>query len=105
MKKALKFFAVLLVLFFLYVGYGRYREPIAEKQARDFCGSVKVGASVEGVSERAIQAGAEPGFAKWHGNHVRTFTAIFVGMPPFSRHVCLITASEVVISATYEHSD
>jgi len=107
MKASFKLVAVLLVAFALFIGYGFYREPKAEAQARDFCSAVKVGDSGEGIPERAIQAGAEPAFAKWkeQTNKGRTLNAVFVGVPPFSRHVCTVTATERVISATYGYLD
>jgi hypothetical protein len=106
-KLALKLFVGLLVAFAIFAGYGFYKEPIAEAQARDFCSSMKIGDPAEGIRERALQAGAESKFAKWHerSNGERTLTAIFVGLPPFSRHICEVTATDVVVSARYTYLD
>lgn len=88
------------------IGWGIYREPIAKKEAQDFCATIQVGQSTDGIQERAIESGAVKGFAKWRevdGTH--QLMAIYVGMPPFSRHTCVVKATTVVLSAEYSHID
>ena len=87
--------------------WGIYREPIAKKEATDFCATVKVGQSTDGIQERAIVSGALKPFAKWKSaaDGTQTMIAIYVGMPPFSRHMCSIKATNVVVSAEYVYMD
>ena len=46
-------------------GWGIYREPIAKQEAIDFCATVKVGQSTDGIQERAVASGAMKSLAKW----------------------------------------
>ena len=87
--------------------WGIYREPIAKKEALGFCATVKVGQSIEGIQERAIASGAVKPFAKWSDDKdgMQVMLVIYVGMPPFSRHICEIKASKVVLSARYTYMD
>ena len=89
------------------IAWGTYREPIAKKEAMDFCATVTIGQSIEGIQERAIASGATRPFAKWSGEKDGTqmMLVIYVGMPPFSRHICEIKASKVVLSAQYTYMD
>jgi hypothetical protein len=41
------------------VGWGIYREPIAKKQAEDFCATHKIAQSVDGIAQRSIDSDAE----------------------------------------------
>lgn len=95
------------IVLLAYVAYGHYREPIAKAEAEDFCATVKVGDSTAGIVDRALQAGSMKAFAKWspEANNERTLLAIFVGMPPYSRHICAITATDVVVRTSYSHLD
>jgi hypothetical protein len=90
-----------------YLAWGTYREPIAKKQALDFCEAVKVGQSIDGIQKLAIASGAVKPFAKWSGEKdgAQTMLVIYVGMPPFSRHICEIKASPFVLSAKYTYMD
>ena len=96
---------VLLVVALL--AWSIYREPIAKKQATDFCATVKVGDSMEGIAERAIETGAEERYAKWRRlqDGSLEMDVMYIGMPPFSMHICVIKAGEVVTSTSYEHDD
>jgi hypothetical protein len=111
MKRPLKvvvgFVLAIAACFVVGLAYGYYREPIAKVAAKDFCASVQVGGSTEGIVERALKAGSMAAFTKWQpqGNDERTLNVIFVGMPPFSRHTCTITATNVVVRARYSHMD
>ena len=84
-----------------------YREPIAKKQAEDFCGTIKVGQSTDGIAEHAIAADAEARLAKWitGTDGIRVMLVTYIGMPPFSRHICWIKATSTVISAEYGYMD
>ncbi len=98
---------VLISIVIAQIGWGMYREPIGKKNAMDFCATVKVGQSIEGIQERAIESGAAKAFAKWKtdADGSQTMLVIFVGTPPFSRHICSIKATKIVTSAEYSHMD
>lgn len=110
-KGILKWIGVIsgfLVLFGIaQIGWGMYREPIAEKQAEDFCVTIKIGQPTEGVAERAIASNAEAKHAKWSNgaDGIRVMHVTYIGMPPYSRHMCSIKAITSIISAEYEHID
>jgi hypothetical protein len=101
------FFGILFVLGVLQLGWGLYREPIAKKQAEDFCASIQIGQSIDGIPERAIASGAEASLARWNERPagVRRMHVTYVGMPPFSRHICSITATTDVTGAEYLYLD
>jgi hypothetical protein len=88
-------------------GWGMHREPIAKKQAEDFCGTISIGQSIDGIAERAIASDAEARFAKWTtgSDGIRMMHVMYIGMPPFSRHTCSIKANTAVTSAEYVHMD
>jgi hypothetical protein len=98
---------VIVLLAAAQIGWGMYREPIAKKEALDFCATVRVGQSIDGIEERAIASGAVKPFAKWQtvADGSIELLVIYVGMPPFSRHLCSIRATDAVVSATYSHLD
>lgn len=98
---------ILVLGVFAQFGWGIYREPIAKQEAIDFCATVKVGQSTDGIQERAIASGAMKSFAKWTNgmDGTQSMLIIFVGLPPFSRHICEIKANKVVFSAQYRHID
>jgi hypothetical protein len=110
-KRILKWIGIILgiwvLMFVAQMGWGYYREPIAKKQAKDFCATVKVGQSTEGISERAIASGAVRWLANWvpASDKSRVMYVAYIGLPPFSRHMCSIKATDVVISAEYVYTD
>ena len=110
-KRILKWIGVILGIWLLLaigqIGWGIYREPIAKIQATDFCATVKTGQSIDGLAERAIASGAEERLAKWYvqSDGVRVMQVTYIGMPPFSRHICSIKATTSVVSAEYQHMD
>jgi hypothetical protein len=96
-----------LVLIIAGMAWGLYREPIAKQEAKDFCATVKVGQKTDGLQEQALASGASEMRAKWilSGDGTRTMFVTFIGIPPFSRYSCVIKATDVVISAEYDHMD
>lgn len=110
-KRILKWIGVvlgiLLLIGVLQIGWGMYREPIAKKQAMDFCAGITVGQATKDIAEQAVASGAEARFAKWHAgpNGENVMLVTFVGMPPFSRHICTVKATSVVVSAEYHYMD
>lgn len=111
LKRIFKWIGIVLGLFLVFgifqIGWGIYREPIAKKLATDFCAGINVGQSTDGIAERAIASGAEARLARWSlepdGTSVLLVT--YIGMPPFSRHMCTIRATTVVVSSEYDHMD
>jgi hypothetical protein len=74
-------------------GYAAYAEKKAYRQASTFCSTVHAGSAVEGLLERAIAAGAseqQSRWMEWQGSD--TLLATYTGVPPFSRHICSVTA-------------
>ena len=110
-KRILKWIGVILGIWLLIaigqIGWGIYRDPIAQKQATDFCATVKIGESTDGIADRAIASGAEAWLARWsiQSDGVRVMHVTYIGMPPFSRHMCSIEATTSVVSAVYQHLD
>lgn len=114
LKKVLKvtlwFIGGWVALFLMYLAYGKYQEPRAEAKARAFCASVKPGDPIEGLVERALAEGSVDTFTKWKPLGVRSpderqLPVIFVGLPPFSRHICDIRATARVLDARYRYLD
>ena len=112
LKMVLWIAAGYLVLLGIYLGYSAYREPIAKADAQRFCASIKVGEPADGIVKRALEAGSEKPFTKWHSlsdkyqtTNERQLLVIFTGAPPFSRHICDIHATDVVLSAKYNYMD
>ena len=110
-KRILKWLGMLIgivvLIGILQLAWGLYREPIAEKQAQDFCAAIKPGQSADGIVEQAVASGAEAWLAKWVEvpGGLRVLTVTYIGMPPFSRHTCMVRATNVIVSATYVHMD
>ena len=88
-------------------GWGVYREPIAKAQALEFCAKVKAGQSPDSIAELAIASGAEARLVKWipEAEATQVMNVTYVGMPPFSRHICTVKANSKVISAEYLYLD
>lgn len=111
MKSVAKWIGMILAILVLVVlvqfGWGIYREPIAMQEAIAFCATIKVGQSTDGIQERAVASGAMKAFAKWstEADGSQSMLVIFVGLPPFSRHICEIKANKVVTSAQYRYTD
>ena len=111
MKRVAKWIGMILgILVFVVLvqfGWGIYIEPIAKQEAVDFCATIKVGQSPDGIQERATASGAMKTFAKWStaADGSQSMLVIFVGLPPYSRHICEIKANTVVTSAQYRYTD
>ena len=107
MKLAPKIGIALVLIFVAYGVHGYYREGIAKRQSEEFWASVKIGTAVDDLLDRAKNAGADPRFTKWIAipNEPSWLPATFVGLPPFSRHICSIKATTVVVSADYLYMD
>ncbi len=101
------FVAGSILLFILYIAFGMYRERVAKPQAMAFCASVKAGDPTDGLLERAIKGGADERLTRWTGapGGKRALRAVFVGLPPFSRHMCSVKATDKVVSTEYIYRD
>jgi hypothetical protein len=111
LKRILKWISYLVGIYLIvvaaFIGWSMYREPIAKQEAQDFCATIRVGQSIDGIRERAISSGAYENWAKWKtlSDSTRTMSVMYIGTPPFSRHSCVIRATDVVVSAEYFHMD
>ena len=107
--KALKIILAPVAAFFIWVAYGSLiLEPRAEANSKEFCASVKVGDMADGLLERALAAGADSKFTKWRSlsdqyrtTDERELWAMFIGMPPFSRHTCHVKSTSRVLDVRY----
>jgi hypothetical protein len=110
-KRILKWLGVGMGVYVLYgialIAWGAYREPIAKKQAQDFCMSIKIGQATDGISEPAIASGAVLPFAKGtlQPDGTQSMMATYIGMPPISRHFGVVKAGSVVTSTEYKYMD
>lgn len=85
----------------VYAALGYYREPIAREGAKAFCEGVRVGQSPTGLLEQALEKGADEYQTRWREmvRGKRQLSAVFVGLPPFSRYICVVEAEgESVVS-------
>lgn len=86
----------LAVLLGLFIAYAAYSERGASGRAKTFCGAVPAGADAEGLREQALAQGADARQTRWtplDGGDAQ-LSATFVGAPPFSRHICQVTARQ-----------
>jgi hypothetical protein len=96
---------VLFIIFALYLAYGIYAENSASRKAASICASVSPGDETSGLRESAISDGAF--WAKWfESEDANTLLIMYMGFPPFSRHICSIKAKDGrVISAELTYLD
>ena len=97
----------IVVLVVALVAYALYAESGAERRARAFCQSVRVGESANGLLERARAAGADERQTHWYTpkDEDRWLPVTFLGFTPLSRHMCSIKATSTVMSAEYVYLD
>lgn len=95
----------------LLLGFGSYgllyAEPKAAKKAHSYCDSVKAGDCPSDLIARASASGAAEQGLVWRAsdNGKQSLTVVFIGVPPFSRHICTVIAGELVEKAEYSHLD
>ncbi len=88
--------------------YAAYSEKHAEQKAKDFCASVSVGSSSDGLIQKATNLGAEPRMNHWSRvtDEKAMLPVTFIGFTPFSRHICNIEASRsAVLTVGYNYLD
>ena len=99
--------ATLMVVVVGLVVYVALSERAAERKAIAYCLTVKVGASPDGLLERAKAAGASAEQSRWTQleSGERDLAAVFLGATSQSHHVCSVQAREAVTRADYLHFD
>jgi hypothetical protein len=97
----------LFIVFLAYSGYGYYAEPRAHRSAQEFCREVRLGDQPSEVLVKAQRAGASEHFLKWlkYGPDEQVLYVTFIGLPPFSRHMCKVVAGKTVKTAAYLYLD
>lgn len=86
----------LAVLLGLFIAYAAYSERAVSGQVAAFCGAIAAGADAEGLHAQALAQGADARQTRWtplDGGETQ-LSATFVGAPPFSRHICQVTARQ-----------
>jgi hypothetical protein len=78
-------------------GYVAYLEHRASTSAEDFCRKAVVGAPLAGVAEAAKSAG-ERLLRRVTDDEVQVG---FIGLPPFSRHLCVVKAEKGTIKSAW----
>jgi hypothetical protein len=98
---------VLLVLFAIYVIYGLHAEKAASSRSFAMCNSIVAGSATAGLRERALADGADERQSRWRMvGEAGELAITYIGMPPFSRHVCLVKAKDGrVVSAELGYLD
>ena len=77
-----------------------YQDYAARRRAEEFCATVTVGASTQGILDRALAAGADRRHSRWLDSpQIGLLPVTFVGSTLFERHVCSITAARGVVAS------
>jgi hypothetical protein len=89
------------------LGYAEFVENRAEKSAKAFCASTKLGEQVEALLARARNAGADERQTRWiePKGQPRWLSVTFTGFTPISRHICSVEATDTVKRAAYVYLD
>lgn len=93
--------AVIVFLFIMFAGYGYFAERSARMRASAICASIVPGQDPARLRERAIADGASEAQTRWITvDGLDTLFITYIGVPPFSRHMCLVQAKDgIVVSA------
>jgi len=80
----------------LLLAYATYAEHQAEQRAQAFCHPLAPGMDSTRLAEQAILQGADQRQTRWFRQEQgdEQLYATFTGMPPFSRHICRISARQ-----------
>lgn len=79
----------------LYLGYGLYAEWSATRKASTMCTSIHAGDPAGGLRARALADGANALQSRWYKlDGVDMLYITYIGMPPFSRHLCVVEAQD-----------
>ena len=95
------------LVFAIFAAYGFYAERAAVKKATEMCASISPGSNPSALRTLAIADGASDFQTRWGKlNGLDTLFITYVGLPPFSRHICLVTSKDGrVISARLSYLD
>jgi hypothetical protein len=100
--RRLALWGVLLAILICLVAGSRYVESDAEARARVFCDRFPVGSPLADVAAAAADAG-DPKYRIIRANQI---SIAYIGLPPFSRHVCVYEGEAgKVTKAWYRHVD
>ncbi len=85
--------AFLFLLFALVACYGFFVERSAEKKSAAMCASIKLGQDPAPLRDLALADGANEFQSRWaKADGVDTLYITYVGLPPFSRYICVVQA-------------
>ena len=90
-----KVVAAFVLLFAIFAGYGFFAEQSAKKKSAAMCTSIKPGQDPAPLLELALADGASDVQTRWgKTDGLDTLFITYVGLPPFSRHMCLVQAKD-----------
>lgn len=90
-----KVFAIIFLLFTIFAGYGFFAEHSAKKKSAAMCASIKPGQDPATLLDLAIADGASEFQTRWvKADGLDTLFITYIGLPPFSRHICLVQAKD-----------
>ena len=85
----------IIIIFALFAGYGFFAERSAKKKSAAMCASIKPGQDPAPLRDMAIADGASDVQTRWgQTSGMDTLFITYVGLPPFSRHMCLVQAKD-----------
>ena len=95
------------LVFAILLGYGYFAENSAKQKSSAMCASIVPGQNPAPLRDRAIADGASDTWTRWgKPNGVDTLFITYVGLPPFSRHMCIVQAKDgKVVSAKLAYLD
>lgn len=84
----------LVLIFANAAGYAFYAEKPASIKAKAMCDSIAVGLDSATLRDRAVADGADAFQTRWQKQGgADVLQIVYMGLPPFSRHVCQVKAS------------
>ncbi|QDA56525.1 hypothetical protein [Thermomonas aquatica] len=97
----------IVVLFAIFAGYGFFAERSAKKKAAAICASITPGQNPAPLRDQALADGASDFQTRWgKADGMDTLFITYVGLPPFSRHMCFVRAKDgKVVSAKLAYLD
>ena len=97
----------IVLVFAVFLGYGFFAENSAKKKSTAMCASIAPGQNPSPLRDQALADGASDTWTRWGKvDGVDTLFITYVGLPPFSRHMCLVQAKDgKVVSAKLIYLD
>lgn len=97
----------LVLLFLIAAGLASvsHIEGKAKAKALAFCQGTVIGSASDDLLDRARVEGADMSRTRWSPSQTgpRVMFVTFMGLPPFSQHICRINGWPAVKEATYVH--